>query len=220
MAKPGKPRKIGPPLWTLIAAELDAGATYEHVQRELAVANPPIEISIAMLQKYRAEDRRKLRGGKPDVEPDQNGVLAHLNARASMRRGGETPLEEPAPAEPMPDGTDLGELLRRQLKDSAERAERARRLGDSVVAAREAKNMAELSRQLAAYNRDKASSRDVLTFSRADLEAGMRSVREKVFAVQLRTASQGGLMCAGCARELAAALTGVDLTPPTVEQAS
>ncbi len=210
MAKPGKPRKIPPHLWRLIAADLDAGATYEQVQRELAAAAPPIEISISMLQKYRQEDRRKLRGGGPEPEPDASGVLDRLNARASMRKG--APADDASPAAPMPDGTDLGELLRRQLKDSAERAERARQLGDSVVAAREAKNMAELSRQLASYNRDKASSRDVLTFTRAEIDGGMRSVREKVRAIVQRP-----LQCAGCALELTAAMTGVDLTPHTVE---
>lgn len=207
MANPGKPRKIPAHLWPLVAAELDAGATYERVQQELAAANPPIEISISMLQKYRAEDRRKL--GRPP-EPDTGGALERLNARARARTAGAGDDTTP-PAEPMPDGTDLEALLRRQLKDSAERAERARRLGDSVVAAREAKNMAELSAQLGRAQKNKAALKDVLTFTRAELEGGMRSVREKVAAIVQRP-----LQCAGCARELAAALTGVDLTPPAV----
>lgn len=207
MANPGKPRKIPAHLWPLVAAELDAGATYERVQQELAAANPPIEISISMLQKYRAEDRRKL--GRPP-EPDTGGALERLNARARARTAGAD--DTTPPAEPMPDGTDLEALLRRQLKDSAERAERARRLGDSVVAAREAKNMAELSAQLGRAQKNKAALKDVLTFTRAELEGGMRSVREKVAAIVQRP-----LQCAGCARELAAALTGVDLTPPVAE---
>lgn len=210
MAKPGKPRKIPAHLWPLVAAELDAGATYERVQQELASANPPIEISISMLQKYRYEDRKKL-GRVPEL--DTGGALERLNARAQARTAGTGDDTTPA-AEPMPDGSDPEALIRRLVQDSSASAERARRLGDSVVAAREAKNLTVLSAQLAAAQRNKAASRDVLTFTRAELEQGMRSVREKVAAIVQRP-----LQCAGCARELAAALTGVDLSPPAVGQA-
>ncbi len=206
MASHGKPRIIGPQMWRLVAAELDAGSTYEQVQAELARANPPITISIHTLHRYRAEDNRKARAGK--LPEDHSSTLERLQARVDARRGC-SPSPDAAPAAPMPDGADLEVLLQRLIQDAGERLERARSLGDARTAASESKNLAELTSQLGRAQKSKASLRDVLTFTRAGIEGGMRSVREKVAAIVQRP-----LMCAGCARELAAALTGVDLSPP------
>lgn len=205
MAKAGKPRKISPAVWAICVRELEAGTTYERLQAELLADG--IDVSISLLAKYRAEDRRKLRVGAPE---STSPVLERLQARAAARGAPQASDETDAAPRALPDFSgDLLEVLRSQLRDAAERTERARKLGDSTVAAREAKNMAELTRQLQQAERNRKDSRDVLTYTRADAEQAMQTVRAKVVSIVKRP-----LMCAGCARELAAALAGVDLTPP------
>lgn len=206
MARAGKPRILPPQIWALVAKELDAGSTYEQVHAELL--EDGYEISVSTLTRYRREDAKRLRAqGKGPQPVPVDATLDRLRKRAATR-------DEPATsAQPLPEGAQLEPLLRRLLTDTSERLERARALGDGVVAAREAKGMAELTAQLARAQKESAASRDVMTFSRADIEQGMRTVREKVGAIVLRQAAQGGLMCAGCARQLAAALTGVSLEP-------
>lgn len=205
MARPGKPRKLPEAVWALVSKELSAGMTYEQAQAELLLDG--YDVSIPTLARYRAEDNRRLRAaGKVPPPIAEQPALERLKARAAGR------LEPPAGApvdEAEPASVDVETMLRRQLRDATARAERARSLGDAVVAAREAKVCAELTNQLARAQRDARGSRDTLSFSRANIEQTRRGVLEKVAAIVQRP-----LMCAGCARSLAAALAGVSLEPP------
>jgi hypothetical protein len=102
----------------------------------------------------------------------------------------------------LPEGWDAEDYVRQAAEDARRSAHAARASGDLRAAGRYARDAAGLANVLARLEKQRAETRDVVTFTRQELEDGARLVSERLAALEADARAHGGLTCVRCGEAL------------------
>lgn len=182
-----------------IFEDLDAGRTYEQVQKDLEAAG--ISVTISTLKSYRAKARAEARRAAPTAALEhESAATERLRERREQRRNDAETRTPP----PDLDGMSVIDLVRTQLKDALGRAHQAFVTGDTAVAARYSKQATELSTTLARLEKASNENKDAIVISPAELADAEHKLRDRVRAILERP-----LLCAHCSRLVSLDFGGV-----------
>lgn len=109
--------------------------------------------------------------------------------------------EEPVYAE-LPADWDAESFCRQAAEDARRTAYVARASGDFRTASKAARDAASLANVLARLEANARNDRNVVTFTREELERGAALVKERLLAQAAELKANGGLVCCRCSEEL------------------
>jgi hypothetical protein len=135
-----------------------------------------------------------------------------VSLRTIQRALAATPRTSPAAPPPashdddafeaLPEGWDAEDYVRQSAEDARRSAHAARASGDLRAAGRYARDAAGLASVLARLERQRADTREVVTFTRQELEDGARLVQERLKALEADRIANGGFVCVKCGEAL------------------
>jgi transposase-like protein len=138
---------------------------------------------------------------------------AELEAEDDAEDTPSVPVLAPVPEAPPADddadteiSDDVYEQTRRMMRNSLRLAKQAEKDGNTSAAQKSQRDAANLGIILARLDKERRSTTDAVTFTRAELETAKRNMTDRVAALAADLERTGGLVCSNCGRAIRIAL--------------